>query len=69
MRHETIIHALGGSRALADELGCKERKVRGWRERDSIPSKHWPAVIRASSRLGFRVSLEMLADAVDRRAA
>lgn len=33
---------------LADDLNLPLSTVRSWRERDSIPSAHWPAVVAAA---------------------
>jgi hypothetical protein len=46
MTHSSVIEMLGGPRKTAEGLGLNERRVRGWRDRNSIPSKYWPELIR-----------------------
>ncbi len=60
--HRQVIEDDGGPRGLARKLDFKEGQVRGWRDRDNIPSWHWPEVIAATG-----VTPEELQAAVDIR--
>lgn len=56
-----IIDALGGTKAVADELSQALSTVSGWRER-GIPSTHWLALSRLASERGVNeITLEALA--------
>ena len=43
-----IIAALGGNKVAAAACGIGETAVSMWR-RNGIPSKHWPAIVRATA--------------------
>ena len=45
---DQIIESLGGAEALARLTGVGTEAVRKWRQTQSIPSRHWPAVIQAT---------------------
>jgi hypothetical protein len=55
--------------ALADEIGEKGWTVRKWKQRDSIPSGRWLAVIEAAAARGARVTAEEMARIAAREAA
>ena len=60
MTHREIIMGLGGPVELAKKLAMPERRVRGWRDRDSIPAMYWSSVARVGGR---KATLTMLAEA------
>ncbi len=45
---ESIIQRLGGAEAAAAQLGVGTEALRKWRQAQSIPARHWPAVIAAT---------------------
>jgi hypothetical protein len=46
MTHTEIIKR-HGDKAIAAAAGANERRVRAWRERNSIPARYWPALVAA----------------------
>lgn len=60
MRHTDVIMQLGGPRKVAERIGTTERRVRGWRDRDSIPARYWPGLIREAKRQKVRLKYEEL---------
>jgi hypothetical protein len=46
MTHTDIIKAYG-NKAIMAATGAPDRRVRAWRERGSIPSWYWPAIVAA----------------------
>lgn len=47
---------------LADDLVVSEGVVRQWRRRDSIPARHWGALVAAAQKRGYgNVTLDLLA--------
>ena len=58
----SIIKAFGKRADLAIQLGVMPTTVRLWHLRDSIPSDHWPRVVRVARRSGVSgVTLKLLA--------
>ena len=57
-----------GAVALAGDLGISELAVHSWRQRDSIPAKHFAAVIRLAKEKGFTdVTPELLVHLAGRK--
>ncbi len=58
--HREIIEAFEGE--FAKVIGVSAEHARVMKSRDSIPSYHWLAVVRAASRLGIKgITLDLLA--------
>ena len=49
MNHREVIMMLGGYGAVARMLELPERRVRAWRDRESIPPRYWPVLVKATS--------------------
>jgi len=68
-----IIDGLGGSTAVGDLLELPATTVASWKSRNSIPARHWSAILRAARARGVRgitlKSLTQLAVAAPQRAA
>lgn len=45
--HTEIITATGGPAAIAKIVGADPNSAKQWRRNDSIPSKHWHALVAA----------------------
>ena len=60
--YRDIIDAWPSRRALAEDLGVDYETVKKWRQRDSIPAAHWPALVKAARRRKVRVTLTLLVD-------
>lgn len=45
--HTDIINATGGPSAIAKIVGADPNSAKQWRRNDSIPSKHWHALVAA----------------------
>jgi hypothetical protein len=46
---------------LAADIGQKPEAVQKWKQRNSVPSVHWLALIDAAKRRGIKLSMETLA--------
>ena len=46
---DSIIETMGGADAVARRLGVGTEAVRKWRQSRSIPSRHWPSIIAATT--------------------
>lgn len=46
-----IVDRFGGLTALARSIGKTASVVQGWKERGTIPAKHYPAILDAGSAL------------------
>ena len=58
MQHRDIIKKLGGIRPLARELGHKyPSKVQGWHDRNSIPLKLVPAILKLARTMQKRLKM------------
>jgi len=54
-----IIGKFGGLTVLSKELGHKNpTTVQGWKERGSIPSRHFPDILAAAKRLNVEINPE-----------
>jgi hypothetical protein len=55
MQNVTDLFALWPSDAdLGRDIGVPYPTVSAWKQRGSIPTSHWPAIIRAASKRGYR---------------
>ena len=53
-----IIQKFGGLSKMAEALGHEyPTKVQGWRDRNSIPSRHIPLIIEAATARGIALTL------------
>ena len=48
------------ARALADEIGEDYGTVRKWLQRERIPERVWPAIIRKSARTAHPITADLL---------
>lgn len=55
--------------ALARETGVPYATVKRWKQRATIPSAHWLAVVAAANRRGILISVHDLAALSAKRAA
>jgi len=65
-----IISIFGGLSGTARALGLSYASVvQGWQERQRIPSRYWPAIIKAAAERGVTLTLadffDTQADAVE----
>lgn len=52
--HRELIDALGGNKAVADDLGeCTAVRVGQWKIGNRIPVEYWPGIIGMSERKGI----------------
>lgn len=64
MSYDAIIDMWPTLVEFAADVGVPERRVRGWRHRDSIPGQYWQAIVDAAKKRGHRhVTLDVLAKA------
>ena len=57
-----IIDSFGGQADFANILGTTQQNVSQMRKRNSIPSRFWPATVRAATERGIEgINYEMLA--------
>ena len=45
--HQQIIADIGGPAAIARIVGAEANAAKQWRRNDSIPAKHWHAIVEA----------------------
>ncbi len=57
MKHRDIIVALDGNKAVAAICRDDPVHVVDWKRRNSIPRKHWPAVVSAARQKSERLLL------------
>jgi hypothetical protein len=64
-----IIALWGTATSLGQDIGESGVTVRAWRNRNSIPSRKWPVLVRAARRRGLNeVTFEALAKISERAA-
>ena len=61
MTFVTLIEQWPSLADFALDIGQKRETVQKWKQRDSIPSAHWLAIIQAAQKRGIEVSIEALA--------
>lgn len=55
---DLIVQKFGGLSKMAEALGHEyPTKVQGWRDRNSIPSRHIPLIIEAAASRGITLAL------------
>jgi hypothetical protein len=65
-----VIGKIGGLTKTATALGIPVTTVQGWKDRGSIPQKHWPLLIEAAKAEGGTIELaDFLKDHVVEEAA
>lgn len=69
MTHSDILKKWPSAPQLAKDVGRPKGTVANWIGRNSIPVKHWPAVVAAAKKRGIKVSLEDLARAATKKVA
>lgn len=55
---ECIIDKFGGLTKTAIALGFPISTVQGWKERARIPQDHWPKIIAAAEKAGFKLGAD-----------
>lgn len=63
MTFSDIIARWPSAVALAEDIGESEITVRSWKQRNSIPARHWLSIVRAAQKRKVEVGLEDLAQA------
>lgn len=64
MTHRDIVNLWPTATALASDIGASEITVRQWRNRNSIPARHWQAVLRAADERGLNLCSDDLINGV-----
>lgn len=52
-----VVRTIGGLTKTATALGIPVTTVQGWKDRGSVPQKHWPALIDAAKAEGKTLNL------------
>lgn len=62
---ESLLVSLGGLAAVARACGVKKGTPWVWKQKGSIPSRYWPALMKLGSERGVTVDLVELALAAE----
>lgn len=69
MNHSDIINLWPTLMEFASDMGVDWQKARGWKRRNSIPTKYWPGLIESARKRKAYVSPEILMMAAAQRRA